>query len=69
MSKTPWELMLTGNRDEALNGSAEAYARKTTAPETIDLGAAYLWLGEYVAAWEHFKAANKKQPNHSAAVL
>ncbi len=64
MTKTRWELMLTGQSDKALRLMRDAYDGRSGASETIDLGVAYLWLGDYAAAWEHFNAANERRPGY-----
>ncbi len=67
MSKTPWGLMFTGHHDEAVRLMRDAYLQRTAIPETLGLGIAYLWLGDYVAAWEHFSRANQRDPGYSAS--
>ena len=63
MSKTPWELMLTGHREEALRLMRDSYALQSPgAWKAIQLGVAYLWFGDYPAAWEHLNAANQRRP-------
>ncbi len=55
--------MLMGHRDEALRLMRDTYARASSGTsETIQLGVAYLWIGDYAAAWEHFDAANRRRP-------
>ena len=64
-SKSAWQLMLTGHPEEALCQMQESYARRGSLSESMELGVAYLWLGEYMAAWEHFDGVNRKHPKAS----
>ena len=43
------------------------HAHEDSSSIIMELGVAYLWLGDYTAAWDHFDAANRKYPKHSAA--
>lgn len=59
---TPWQLLRHGENEEALRRMREAYAHDQGPSYVMDLGVAYLWLGRYDAAWEHFNGANRKEP-------
>lgn len=66
MSKTAKELLFTGQSEEALRLMRETCATGSGAAEIMQLGTAYLWLENYIEAWEHFNSANQKQPKHTA---
>jgi hypothetical protein len=59
-----WDLMYAGNHDEAICLMRDNYAQRATMARTLGLGKAYLWLGDYSAAWEHFSDANRKRPGY-----
>lgn len=54
--------MHAGATDEALRYLEDAYARDPSASEMMELGVAYLWVGSYGAASDHFITAVKEQP-------
>lgn len=63
----PWDLLRSGQTEEAFQQMQAALESKGTPPYIMELGVAYLWVHDYQAAWEHFNAANQRKPRHSAA--
>jgi lipoprotein NlpI len=53
-SDSPWVLLRRGNAEEAILQIQDAYSRQPNPSNIMELGVAYLWLGNYQAAWEHF---------------
>jgi hypothetical protein len=63
---SPWILLRAGNRDEGLRRLREGFEEKRSTARTTELGVAYLWTGDFEAAFAHFDAANQRRPFHSA---
>jgi tetratricopeptide (TPR) repeat protein len=60
MSKSNlWQMLRQGNAVQALTLFREAYTREPDARNIIQLGTAYLWVEDYVAALDHFQHAIK----------
>jgi hypothetical protein len=59
--------MLAGRHDDALRLLREELASGSSMARINGLGLAYLWTGDYSAAWKHFNAENEKQPKYSAS--
>lgn len=58
----PWKLLRAGNAKKGFALIKRRHAKEGTPSDIISLGAAYLWLGEYQSAWDHFHAANQAYP-------
>jgi len=59
---SPWILLRSGDRDEGLRRMREAFAEDRSASRTMELGVAYLWTGDFGAAFAHFDAENQRKP-------
>ena len=57
-----WHLVRYGNAEDGIALMREAYQREPSASHAMRLGAAYLWLGNYKAAGEHFHNAIQSHP-------
>jgi hypothetical protein len=57
--KSPWDHIRYGDAEKGLALLKEAYIRDPSASETMELGVAYLWVGSYQVAAEHFQRANQ----------
>ncbi len=44
----------------------EAFEEEQSPSNTMRLGVAFLWTGDFEAAFAHFDAANQRQPHRSA---
>lgn len=64
MAISVWDLLRSGETERAFSYLRERYESTGTASEIMELGIAYLWIGDYQAAWEHFNAANQRKPRH-----
>ena len=64
---SPWILLRAGNRDEGLRRLREDFVEKQSASNTMRLGVAYLWMGDFEAAFAHFDAVNQRKPYHTDA--
>src|SRR3990172_9873043 len=58
-----WDVMRTGATDQALRQLKEDFAEEPNASCIMELGVAYLWLGNYRSAWEHFYDVTLQFPN------
>jgi hypothetical protein len=63
MAQTPWDILRQGNKQEAFDLFCKRGDRDQPS-HIMELGVAYLWAQEYQAAWEHFDAANRRQPKY-----
>lgn len=53
----PWDHLRGGDIELGLASIREAHAHDRSASRIMELGVAYLWAGQYAAAWEHFQDA------------
>jgi hypothetical protein len=60
-------MLRSGRADEALRQLRDACDEKDSSSRIIELGVAHLWVENYIAAWEHFCAANERYPNKISA--
>ena len=56
-------MLRSGRPDEALRQLRDACDQVDGSSEIIELGVAHLWVENYSAAWENFRAANERYPN------
>lgn len=61
-----WHVMRKGLTNEALDRMRANCSQDASASCINELGVAYLWLHDYQRAWEHFRAANQREPLHAA---
>jgi tetratricopeptide (TPR) repeat protein len=57
-----WHYLRHGNRERGLALAREAYARKPNPSHIMELGVAYLWVGDYISAGAHFQNAIESEP-------
>jgi hypothetical protein len=67
MDRTPWDLLRYGNVDQGLALLLNAYKRVPSASHILELGIAYLWVGDYLAGWEHFQTAIERFPRSTSS--
>ena len=60
--KTPWDYLRCGKIELGLNAIRKHYELNPSASHTMELGVAYLWMGNYVAAEQLFQHAIKTDP-------
>jgi lipoprotein NlpI len=63
MAENYWDVLRAGDTEQALHKMREAYQKKPTASNAMELGVGYLWVGDYDAAWRHFDGFNRTYPN------
>jgi tetratricopeptide (TPR) repeat protein len=66
-AKSPWDHIRYGNAERGLELLRENYARKASASHIMELGVAYLWVGDYERAGEHFRHAIQTHPRTLAS--
>jgi tetratricopeptide (TPR) repeat protein len=66
MAANPWESMRAGRTENALTAMREQIALLASPSHIMELGVAYLWLGDYSAAFEHFQSANDQNPKRAS---
>ena len=60
-----WGLLRAGEIGDGLGLFAKACAHLGNMSHAMELGVAYLWVGEYDAAWKHFCSFNETYPHHA----
>ncbi len=73
MAVSSWKMMREGDKESALLRMKERFAKAwkpeysmpSCGSEVMELGVAYLWLEDYLAAKEHFDFYNQQYPRHS----
>ena len=60
----PWPLLRAGKaeQEKALQIVRRWYAQKPSPSHAMELGVAFLWLGRYAEAWEHFRSVILMDP-------
>jgi tetratricopeptide (TPR) repeat protein len=65
MANDPWDLLRVGKNDEALVQMRDTYAKDRSASAAMELGVAYLWVGAYQEARQHFDGFIQAYPRHA----
>lgn len=60
--ENPWKHLRYGNADEGIKILRDAHSHALLPTHIMELGVAYLWIGDYHAASEHFQQAIKREP-------
>ena len=64
MADNNWDFIRSGRTDEGLQRMRDAYSRESTNSDAMELGVAYLWVGDFQMASDHFDDFNRKRPHH-----
>jgi hypothetical protein len=63
----PWHLLRHGDAERGLSLVRDAYMRKRSSSNIMELGVAYLWTEDYSSADAHFRKAIQEFPRHASS--